>query len=86
MASKCKNFINTALPFSVFFLSLFQLYFQYSSLMTPRNKIDNEKDGRNSLISFMISGKRFDLNLRKIEENFEDNPLMKIDLLKNYTL
>lgn len=86
MASKCKNFINTALPFSVLFLSLFQLYFQYSSLMTPRNKIDNEKDGRNSLISFMISGKRFDLNLRKIEENFEDNPLMKIDLLKNYTL
>ena len=86
MASKCKNFINTALPFSVLFLSLFQLYFQYSSLMTPRNEIESEKDNRNSLISFMINKKRFDLNLKKIEESFEDNPLMNIDLLKNYTL
>ena len=86
MASKCKKFINTALPLSILLISLFQLYFQYSSLMTPRNEIESEKDNRNSLISFMINKKRFDLNLRKIEESFEDNPLMNIDLLKNYTL
>ena len=86
MASKCKKFIYTALPLSILLISLFQLYFQYSSLMTPRNEIESEKDNRNSLISFMINKKRFDLNLRKIEESFEDNPLMNIDLLKNYTL
>ena len=86
MASKCKKFINTALPLSILLISLFQLYFQYSSLMTPRNEIESEKDNRNSLISFMINKKRFDLNLKKIEESFEDNPLMNIDLLKNYTL
>jgi hypothetical protein len=86
MASKCKKFIYTALPLSILLISLFQLYFQYSSLMTPRNEIESEKDNRNSLISFMINKKRFDLNLKKIEESFEDNPLMNIDLLKNYTL
>ena len=86
MASKCKKFIYTALPLSILLISLFQLYFQYSSLMTPRNEIESEKDNRNSLISFMINKKRFDLNLKKIEESFEDNPLMNINLLKNYTL
>ena len=86
MASKCKNFINTALPFSVLLLSFFQLYYQYSSLMTPRNKIDNDKDDRHSLMSFMFRGTRYDLNFVKIEESFDDNPLMNIAILKNYTL
>jgi len=87
MASKCKYFmINTALPFSILIICLFQLYFQYSTFMTPRSKIYNDKDKRNSLISFMIWHKYFDLNVEKMKESFEDNPLMKINILKNYTL
>ena len=78
--------INTALPFSILIICLFQLYFQYSTFMTPRSKIYNDKDKRNSLISFMICHKYFDLNVEKMKESFEDNPLMKINILKNYTL
>ena len=78
--------VNTALPFSILLLCLFQLYFQYSTLMTPRNKLYNEKDNRDSIISFMMWNKKFDFNFEKIEESFEDNPLMKINILKNYAL
>ena len=48
--------------------------------MTPRSKIYNDKDKRNSLISFMIWHKYFDLNVEKMKESFEDNPLMKINI------
>ena len=86
MASKCKNFFKAALPYSILLISLFQLYFQYSNLIALRNETDNQKDNRNSLNSFMIKRKRLHLNFQKIEEGFEDNPLMNIDIVKKCVL
>ena len=81
MNTKCK-----LLSASILIISLFQLYFQYSSMMTPRDKKFYEKDSRNNVINIIIFSKNYDFNFKKIEENFDDNALMRINLLKNYTL
>ena len=87
MASKCKKFlINSILPTSILFISLFQLYFHYSTILTPRSKEFYQKDGQNDNYNFQIKDKQFDLNLEKLSQNFDDNPLMNINILKNMTM
>ena len=87
MTSKFTNLlINTVLPFSILILCLFQLYFQYSSFVTPRNELFNEKDKRDTFISYNLYNKKFGFNLEKIKETFSDNALMRINIVKNYTL
>ena len=49
MNTKCK-----LLSASILIISLFQLYFQYSSMMTPRDKKFHEKDSRNNVINIII--------------------------------
>ena len=86
MTSKFTNLlINTVLPFSILILCLFQLYFQYSSFVTPRNELFNEKDKRDTFISYNLYNKKFGFNLEKIKETFSDNALMRINIVKNYT-
>ena len=81
MNTKCK-----LLSASILIISLFQLYFQYSSMMTPRDKKFYSKDSRNNVINIIIFSKNYDFNFEKLEETFDDNALMRINLLKNYTL
>ena len=82
--SKCslKFFLSTA----ILIISLSQLYFQYSAIMTPRNKDFHQKDKRNNIINIVIFSKNYDFNFKKLEEDFDDNALMRINLVKNYTL
>ena len=87
MASKCKYFImNNILPLSILFITLFQLYFHYSTIVTPRGKEFYQKDGQNEYYYFQFGKRNFDLNLKKLSQNFEDNPLMNINIIKNRTL
>ena len=86
MASKCKNFFFSILPICILFISLFQLYFHYSTIVTIRNKELYEKDGQNIYYNFQLLNHEFDLNLKKINENFDDSPLMNINFIKNTTL
>ena len=82
--SKCslKFFLST----TILIISLSQLYFQYSAIMTPRNKDFHQKDKRNNIINIVIFSKNYDFNFKKLEENFDDNALMRINFVKNYTL
>ena len=82
--SKCslKFFLST----TILIISLSQLYFQYSAIMTPRNKDFHQKDKRNNIINIVIFSKNYDFNFKKLEEDFDDNALMRINLVKNYTL
>ena len=86
MTSKCKNFFCSLLPICILFISLFQLYFHYSTILTLRNKEFYEKDGQNAYYNFQFHNREFDLNLEKINENFDDSPLMNINILKKQTL
>ena len=86
MASKCKNFLCSLLPIFILFISLFQLYFHYSTIVTPRSKDFYEKDDQHEFYNFQIGDKQFDLNLEKLNENFDDSPLMNINILKNATM
>ena len=82
---KCFRFIiNYVIPYLILCIFLFQIYAQYSTLVTLRNKIDNQKDGRNTLSNYRLTkDKQYDFNMNKVQENFEDNALMKINFLKN---
>jgi len=82
--SKCslKFFLST----TILIISLSQLYFQYSAIMTPRNKDFHQKDKRNNIINIVIFSKNYDFNFKKLEEDFDDNALMRINFVKNYTL
>ena len=86
--SKCSSFISKIiLPFSILIIFLFQIYAQYSTLITQRTKIDNIRDGRNTMTNYQLSkDKEYDFNMNKVQEYFEDNCLMKINFLKNTTL
>jgi len=86
MASKCSSIIQTLLPLLILLICLFQLYFQYSSILTPRDKELDIKDKRQTIYSFRKKDFQLDLNLEKINESFEDSPLMNINYLKNATL
>ena len=86
MASKCKNFLCSILPMFILFISLFQLYFHYSTIVTPRSKDFYEKDDQHEFYNFQFRDRQYDLNLEKLNENFDDSPLMNINILKNATL
>ena len=75
------------LPFSILIIFLFQIYAQYSTLVTLRTKIDNIRDGRNTITNYQLTkDKQYDFNMNKVEEFFEDNCLMRINFLKQTTL
>ena len=75
------------LPFSILIIFLFQIYAQYSTLVTLRTKIDNIRDGRNTMTNYQLTkDKQYDFNMNKVEEFFEDNCLMRINFLKQTTL
>ena len=86
MSSKCSSIKNQILPISILLICLFQLYFQYSSIITPQSEIFDKKTDRNSTYIFRIGKRQFNLNLYEIKDYFDDNPLMKIKFLKNTTL
>ena len=76
-----KSLLSIFFYYSILCIFLLQLYSQYSTLPTLRSKIENQKDGRNTLTNFQLSKtKQYDFNLNKIQEYFDDNALMKIDL------
>lgn len=75
------------LPFSILIIFLFQIYAQYSTLVTLRTKIDNIRDGRNTITNYQLTkDKQYDFNMNKVQECFEDNCLMRINFLKQTTL
>lgn len=86
MASKCCSTIKSSLPFIILILSLFQLYFQYSSFVTRRNNKLNEIDHREQMYTYKLGKRILDLNLAKVEECFNDSSLMNVNLLKKTTL
>ena len=83
MACNCK----IILSISILLITLCQLYFQYSSFMTNRNQKLEEKDRRNQLFTLnFVFGRRYEFNLAAIDKFFNDNPLMKINILKKFVL
>ena len=82
---KCFRFlINYIIPYSILCIFLFQIYAQYSTLVTLRNKNNSQKDGRNTLSNYkLMKNKEYDFNMNKVQESFEDNALMKINIFKN---
>ena len=85
---KCIGFFfNVILPFSILCIFLFQLYAQYSTLITLRTMTENDRDGRNSVGNYFLSKtKEYDFNTDKVNETFNENALMNIKFLKNMTL
>ena len=85
---KCCGFIfNVILPFSILCIFLFQLYAQYSTLITLRTMTENDRDGRNSVGNyFLTKTKEYDFNMDKVNETFNENTLMNVKFLKNMTL
>lgn len=75
------------LPFSILIIFLFQIYAQYSTLLTQRTKIDNIRDGRNTLTNYQLTkDKQYDFNMNRVQDYFESNCLMRINFLKQTTL
>ena len=85
---KCCGFIfNVILPFAILCIFLFQLYAQYSTLITLRTMHENDKDGRNNVGNYFLSKtKEYDFNMNKIKETFDENALMNVKFLKNTTM
>ena len=85
---KCYRFlINVILPYSILCIFLFQIYAQYSTIVTLRTKIDNKKDGRRTITNYqLMKDKHYDFNMNKVKEYFEDNAIMKIPYVENFTL
>ena len=85
---KCSRFlINVILPYSILCIFLFQIYSQYSTIITLRTKIDNKKDGRRTLTNYqLMKDKHYDFNMNKVKEYFDDNAIMNIPYVKNLTL
>lgn len=79
--------INVIIPYSILCIFLLQIYSQYSTFITLRKKIDNQKDGRNSMTNYQLTkSKQYNFNTNEIQEYFENNALMKITFLKNLSL
>ena len=85
---KCFRFlINVILPYSILCIFLFQIYSQYSTIVTLRTKKENKKDGRRTLSNYQLTkDKYYDFNMNKVKEYFEDNAIMNIPFVKNKTL
>ena len=83
----CGFTLNIILPFSILCIFLFQLYAQYSTLITLRTMTENDIDGRNSVSNYFLSKtKEYDFNMVKVKETFDENTLMNVKFLKNMTL
>ena len=78
--------INIILPYSILCIFLFQIYSQYSTIVTLRTIIDNKKDGRNTITNYQLKNKHYDFNMNKVKEYFEDNAIMNLPYVKNFTL
>ena len=63
MASKCSCITQTLLPLLILLICLFQLYSQYSSILTKRDKELDIKDKRQTIYSFRTKDFHLDLNL-----------------------
>ena len=86
-SNRCKKYIvETILPLSILLICLFQHYCQYSAMVTPRTKKLDEQDKRNAIFNFYIGKRQFDFHLPKIEEYFNDSPLINIYFIKNSIL
>ena len=85
---KCFRFLfNIIIPYSILCIFLLQIYSQYSTLVTLRTKIDNKRDGRNTMTNYQLTrDKQYDFNMNKVQECFEDNTLMNISFLKSFVL
>ena len=85
---KCSRFlINIILPYSILLIFLFQIYSQYSTIVTLRTKAENIKDGRKTMTNYQITkDKHYDFNMNKVKEYFEENAIMNIPHVKNLTL
>ena len=78
---------NIIIPYSILCIFLLQIYAQYSTLVTLRTKIDNKRDGRNTMTNYQLTrDKQYDFNMNKVQECFEDNSLMNISILKSFVL
>jgi hypothetical protein len=55
-------------------------------MVTPRTKKLDEQDKRNAIFNFNIGKRQFDFHLPKIEEYFNDSPLINIYFIKNSIL
>ena len=87
MAPKCRISCKyTILPLTILIIILFQLYFQYSTFMTKRYQDLETRDKRNQIYTLNFIGKRYDFNLKEIDNYFNDNALMKINILKDVIL
>ena len=87
MACKCRISCKyTILPLTILIIILFQLYFQYSTFMTKRYQDLENRDKRNQIYTLNFIGKRYDFNLKEIDNYFNDNALMKINILKDIIL
>lgn len=80
------NFITSGLlPMLILSIYLLQIYSQYSTLITFRDKFYDEQDERKTITNYSLTkDKIYFFNLDKIEECFEDNILMKINFVKNF--
>ena len=82
-SNRCKKYIvETILPLLILLICLFQHYCQYSAMVTPRTKKLDEQDKRNAIFNFNIGKRQFDFHLPKIEEYFNDSPLINIYFIK----
>ena len=84
---KCKcleSFIfNYLLPYSILCIFLLQIYAQYSTIVTQRTKIDNKRDGRNTMSNYKFFwNKEYDFNMNKVQQSFEENALMNMQFLR----
>ena len=86
MSCKVKfcNFITSSLlPFLMLSIFFLQLYSQYSTLISLRDKIYSDKDGRRTIKNFHLFKNKYVLNIYRLKECFNDNFLMKINFVKN---
>lgn len=79
------NFITSSfLPILILSIYLLQIYSQYSTLITVRDKYYDYQDIRKTITNYSLTkDKIYSFNLNKIEECFDDNILMKINFVKS---
>jgi len=75
-----KYIINFCLPFSILLFSLFQLYFQYSYLVYPKNQKKDNKNGLKGYLTWFFDKKEEEEKPLfapiKIKEKFDYNPII----------
>ena len=85
---KCSRFfINVILPYSILLIFLFQIYSQYSTIVTLRTKKEDINDGRKTMTNYRLTkDKHYDFNMNKVKEYFEENAIMNLPYVQNLTL